>query len=455
MKMQIALIGVIFIVWISSLNWRRSVKAVFCVIIFEGILRKWVLPQASDMIYFLKDLIIGGSYINYYFNHETKYPFKTNGLTVLLLLATGWCLFQAFNPSLGSPIVGFFGLKTYLFYIPLMWMFPTLFQSEDDLYKNLRNYLVLAIPVCLLSIAQFFSPVSSPINVYAGGQEATATLTGTAAVRVTGTFPYIAGYAVYLSVCFSLLIPLLTVKQSSFWRAVTLVEALLVAGTSFMTGARGLLLFEVLFLAGYACVIGLTQPSLAARCTKQIILPSIIISGAVSTFFRSAIDAFFARSANSSPETFFDRALSAFAEPFQATSLKGLDGYGTGATHQAVSALRQVLNLRTGELPPPSEGETGRVVLELGPFGFLFWYGLRLVLIFSLWQVFLKLKKPFLRQLALVGFLFQAIQITGPVVFNNTFSLYYWFFSGLIFLLPQLERRDFLNDRQMVQEQNV
>jgi hypothetical protein len=222
-----------------------------------------------------------------------------------------------------------------------------------------------------------------------------------------------------------------------------------------MTGARGLLLFEVLFLAGYACIIGLNQPSLAARWTKQIILPAIIIYGAVSTFFRSAIDAFFTRSANSSPETFFDRALSAFAEPFQATSLKGLDGYGTGSTHQAVSALRQVLNLRTGELPPPSEGETGRVVLELGPFGFLFWYGLRLVLIFSLWQVFLKLKKPFLRQLALVGFLFQAIQITGPVVFNNTFSLYYWVFSGLIFLLPQLERRDFLNYRQMVQEQNV
>jgi hypothetical protein len=33
---------------------------------FEGALRKWVLPQASEMIYFLKDVVLIGAYLNFY-----------------------------------------------------------------------------------------------------------------------------------------------------------------------------------------------------------------------------------------------------------------------------------------------------------------------------------------------------------------------------------------------------
>ncbi|MFM5946361.1 MAG: hypothetical protein ACKO9G_23875, partial [Dolichospermum sp.] len=80
-----------------------------------------------------------------------------------------------------------------------------------------------------------------------------------------------------------------------------------------------------------------------------------------------------------------------------------------------------------------------RVVLEIGLFGFILWYALRLYLIFSLLGIFLKLKSPFLRNLALVTFLFHAINFTGQLVFNTTFGIYYWFFAGFIFLLPQLE----------------
>jgi hypothetical protein len=449
MTLLIALIGIVAFVWLSSLNWRFTVKVALVLVIFEGVLRKWVLPQASDLIYFLKDFVLLGAYIRYYLSSELKSAFHRNTLTIVLLMAISWSVFQAFNPSLGSPVIGFFGLKAYFFYIPLMWMLPALFESQEELYEFLRSYLLLAIPVCLLAVAQFFSPPSSFINVYAGGQEANATVGDV--VRVTGTFSYLLGYSTYLTTCFSFLIPMLILPQSRIWRWLTFAEALLVVGTSFMTGARGLILYEVLFVVGYASALLVTQPSIAVWATKQVILPTVFISALVPIFFSNAIDAFSSRATTASDsDTFFERTLSAFAEPEQAAQLKGFDGYGTGATHQAVSALRKALNLPLGEAPPPSEGEMGRIVLELGPLGFVFWYGLRLLLIFSIWRVFLKLKTPFLRQLALATLLLHLINITSQLVFNNTLGIYYWFFSGFIFLLPKLEYRQFSFYQQYV-----
>ena len=79
-------------------------------------------------------------------------------------------------------------------------------------------------------------------------------------------------------------------------------------------------------------------------------------------------------------------------------------------------------------------------MLELGPIGFFLWYGLRISIAIALWLVFWKLKRPSLRQLALAAFLIQAIEISGQLVFHHTFSVYYWFLSSFIFLLPRLEQ---------------
>jgi hypothetical protein len=452
LNLLLGLVALIAIVWVSFIKWRNLVVLTFIIVIFEGVLRKWVLPQASDFIYFLKDVVLLIAYLKYFLSSEAKYPFKKSVLNIFLLVSIVFCIFQAFNPGLGSPIIGFFGVKAYFFYIPLMWMLPSLFQSEEELYQFLRNYLLLVIPVSLLAIAQFVSPVSSPINVYAGGVAANATVGEN--VRVTGTFPYIVGYSVYLSFCFSILIPLLIREQAKIWRWLTVIEAFLVAGTSFMTGARSLLLFEVLFLVGYGCILAITNPELATRASKQFFLPIVLFSALIPKLFNQAINAFSQRAATSDSEGFLNRAFSAFAEPEQAMQFKGLDGFGTGATHQATNPLRKALSLPLGETLPPSEGELGRIVLELGPVGFLLWYGLRLILIFSLWRVCMKLKSPFLRQLAFAAFLFHAINITNQLVFNNTLAIYYWFVGGFIFLLPQLEYQQLWSHTYSAQQQH-
>lgn len=458
MNLLIILLIITGIIYISSLNWHHSVKAVFIILVIEGALRKWVLPQASDLIYFLKDLVLLGAYLRYYgFSASTsKFRIKNDIIAILILLVAGWCLFQAFNPSLGSPLVGIFGLRAYLFYIPLIWMLPTLFQSEEALYKFLRSHLLLVIPIGILGIVQFYSPASSPLNVYAPGEVTeAATFGATSAVRVTGTFSYLSGYSAYLLVCFTLLIPMLSTNQSRWWKLVSIIEIFLVTVNSFMTGSRGVIIGAVLFLLGYLGVLVFTRPASTLRFIRQFLPLAIIVAIAASFWFQPAIDAFWLRT--TSNQDVSGRISGSFTQPFEFIKYKELDGYGTGATHQAAPALRRALDLPAGEfIPTYYESEMGRVALELGPIGFFLWYGLRVSIAIALWLTSLKLESPFLRQLALAAFLIEAIQINGQLVFNHTFSIYYWFLSSFIFLLPRLEQiENWHREQKLFQQNNV
>jgi hypothetical protein len=439
-----ALVVFTIIVSLYSQNWRTIIKAALVIVVIEGAIRKWLLPQASDMVYFLKDLVIFVAYCKYYLSSEPKYPFRLNIFNIVLLTFLVWGSVQVFTPSLGSPLIGIFGLKGYLFYVPMMWMLPFLFQSQEELYIFLRNYLLIVIPVAILAIVQFYSPVHSAINTYAGGIKADAVVDGNA--RVTATFPYLTGYGIFLSICFSALFPLISVAQKGIWKWLLLIELLLVVGTSFMTGARSVVLYESLFVVGYFGLILWTQPSKAFGQFKNFLLPLTFVLALVPRFFGGAMDKFTARAVGASGAenngTFLDRVISFIYEPELALKSKGLiDSYGIGATHQAMPAVRKFFKIYGGQLPPPSEGDITRVIYDVGLIGFVLWYLLRIILIFALFKVFLKLKTPFLRNLALAAFLLHAINFNAQLASNNTYGIYYWFFSGFIFLLPELEYR--------------
>lgn len=441
----IALIAIIFILYLSCLDWRKSVKATLVILVLEGALRKWVLPQASEMIYFLKDLVLFGAYFQYYGLSKggRKFPtIKTPFIHILLGMVLGWCVFLSFNPSLGSPIVGLWGMKNYFYYVPLMWMLPNLFQSEEELYKFLRSYLLLIIPVGLLGIAQFFSPASSPINVYAPGQAAStgiATFGASRTVRITGTFSYINNYTAYLIVSFGLLIPFLSIKQQKWWKWATIVELLLVIGNSLMTGSRTPVIGSILLIMGYVVAKSIANPTRILNLVRLFVPPSIIVGLGGLVVFRSAIEKFSRRAAGS--KDVIERIILGFREPIQAMRFKGPDAYGPGAVHPATGILRGVFGLPSGErLAINYESEMGRIMLEIGPIGFLLWYGLKIAIALKLWLNFWKLKRHFLRELALVACLIQVVWFTGQNVFLVTFSLYYWFLTGFIYLLPYLEQ---------------
>lgn len=442
-SIYLGLLAIALIFLLSAQNWRRSIKAVLILVVLEGALRKWVLPQASQFIYFLKDFVLIGAYLRYFLLSPVSTQLFLRHPFVLVLIGCMaiWGGVQAFNPSLGSLVIGIFGLKNYFLYIPLIWLVPQMFNSEDELYRFIRHYLLLLIPVGLLATAQFFSPPTSPLNVYAWGEEGPAVVTaGLDTVRVTGTFSYLTGYSTYLLACLCLLLPMLSRPQARLWQALTLVEGALIVATSFMTGSRGLVFGAVLLIFGYGLVLAVTSFSSFFRNVRRLVLPGLISFVLVSQGARLAFDSFVNR-VETVNDSVVSRILSSFTQPFSNFQFKALDGYGLGATFQANTIIRQLLRLPPGEnIPVGYESEMGRVALEVGPVGFFLWYGLRLVLLFNLFKVYLKLTHPFLRQLALSTFMYQGVTFISQMVYNHTGGIYHWFFYGFILLLPYLQR---------------
>jgi len=434
-----ALLGATIIFLYAYADWQRAIKAVLVIVVFEGALRKWVLPQASELIYFFKDLVLLGAYASYYKAHimyQKKYAHKTI-FDLLVFVIAIWCAVEIFNPRLGSPIVGLLGFKAYVYYIPLVWILPKLFSTQEQFYSFLRTYLLLIIPIGVLGIVQYFSPVTSPINRYVPG-EVTGIATVGSNARITGTFSYLAGYGVYLMICFGLLLPLVSVPQSWRWRLLLGIALFLVVVNSFMSGSRGVVFTQALLLILYLLFLGIRQPRATMHLLRQFALPALLVAYLVSTQFTVAIDNFMTRVNGN--QDLSGRIIDNFADPFRYTEYSGWIGYGIGATLPGGNAMRAMLRLPAGEwIPVYYESEMARVVLEIGPIGFVLWYLLRIILVLLLFGLFWRLRTPVLRQLALMAFLIHLIQLNGQLVVNPTFNVYYWVLASFIFLLPQLD----------------
>ena len=432
MNLLFIIIGFFVIILFLYLDWRTIVKITLYVVLIEGIIRKWVLPQASELVYFLKDIILLIAYLKYFSKRKRIIVERKKGLiNTLITIALLWGIVQAFNTNLGSPIVGFLGLKAYFFYVPLLWIIRDVFNSEEELYKFVRVYLLTVIPISLLAVIQYFSPINSPLNIYAGGVEANATVGEN--VRVTGPFPYISGLTVYLFFCFSLLIPLLSYPQPKKWVILSITELTLIIGISFMTGSRGVLVIMIAFSLLYLIISSLKGTKILFQLIKQYVLLIAIIIMCIPFFFDKAIDNFLFRLNNS------DSLIVRITEPLT-IRLDVFEPYGIGASHQGVPALSRILNLQPGKPLPPLESEMLRVVIEIGTLGFLIWYALRITLMIYLFRVFLKLRNVYLFSLTLSAFLYHLINLPGQVVFGVVNNLYYWFLVGLVYCLLKLEK---------------
>jgi hypothetical protein len=443
MNLGIALFGAVILLVISSWNWRRAVKTALVLAVIEGAIRKWVLPQASDLVYFLKDIILLGAYARYFiYEHKSKRAVALPGLKILLWVAMILIGLQVFNIRLASAAVGMFGFKAYLLYVPLCFMLQDVFRSTEELQSFLKWYLLLVIPVGALGALQFFSPPNSPINTYVAGEEADiATFGGPDDIvraRITGTFSYISGYTAYLTVCQALLFSLLAVKLNKVWMAILMGGQALLMGNMFMTGSRGPVFSGVIVFAGFLIFNQLARAREVRKALTMLLLTGVVCGVASVYWFNDALDAFWQRVTTSDSAS--ERMTSSFVEPLLFLSDPEVLGYGAGATHPGGAGLRARFGLTEPSVAPPeAENETVRVMLELGVFGFLVWYALKLYLILALWRTRVRTRNPFLKNLALAAFLVHSILFTGATVLNHTAHVYFWFMAGFIFLMPRLD----------------
>lgn len=443
LRLLIVLAGGAAAVW-SIRRWRTAVQLAMVLVIFEGAIRKWLLPGAQDLVYFAKDVLLLGAYVGFFRDLprlRLRLPQLVAFYAVLILAATIGLL-QIFNPALPNLLVGVFGFKAYFFYVPLLFIIPATFPNDAALFKFLRRYALIAIPIGLLAIAQFFSPASSPLNAYARSSEENAyiaTFGSSTFVRVTATFPFITGYTAYLLATVILILALLGASGWKFKGNLLMFVALAFTLLGmFMTGSRGpVLMIAVLFPIYWW--IGVIREQGGGVIFGRLLLALALVAGIVAGLGDEAVKAFLGRSAGGAADV-RTRLASPVLSPYMLLPEAGLVGMGIGSTHQTAAALAPSLVPYSWLRGLIVETESGRVMVEMGALGFVLVYFLRVYLaLFALRQA-LKLRTRFHRAIATASFLFSLAAIPGGVVFDVTSDVYYWFFAGLLLLAIRLDR---------------
>ena len=255
--------------------------------------------------------------------------------------------------------------------------------------------------------------------------------------RITGTFSYISGYTAYLTVCQALLFSLLAVKLNKVWMAILIGWQALLMGNMFVTGSRGPVFSGVIVFAGFLIFNQMARAREVRKALTMLLLTAVVCGVASVYWFGDALDAFWRRVTTSDSTS--GRMASSFTEPLIFLSDPEVLGYGAGATHPGGAGLRARFGLTEPSVPPPeAEDGTVRVMLELGVFGFLVWYGLKLYLIVAALAHKSSDPKSVPEKSRASGLLVHAILFTGATVLNPYGSRLFLVYGGLYFLIPPL-----------------
>lgn len=435
--------SVVIVLW-SFTHWRAAVKVALVTALLEGAIRKWAFPQGQELVYFLKDVFLFGAYLKFFLSPDLDvraYRLRIPGFVIVLLCVVVGL--GALNPNIDSVFLSAFGLKVYFYYLPLVFMMPYLFRTEQEMTRQLTWFALIALPICLLGLVQWQAGPTSILNVYAQreGSEMGASGFGygmDARARITGTFSYITGHTTFVVFFITLCLVLLTVRETRWkWLFAGVVLPLL-GVNALMGGSRA-----SIFVAGFV-IVGMALPAFAGRIGAgtyfKTILMGAMAAGALMISYLF-YDAYFHMSvrARTAGDTFYERAIE---HPYKAMAYAiekaGFFGYGLGLTHPATGALKNFLQIEgPKEEAVGVESESGQVWIEVGLFGFTAWYALRLYLIWLCWRCYVEAQRPLQKSLSLSAVLLSIPYLTMQLVVNHTANILLFALYGLA-VLPRL-----------------
>jgi hypothetical protein len=435
------LVAVVMIGW-SFANWRAAIKVACVAVLLEGAIRKWALPegQAQELAYFLKDIFLFGAYLKFFFSPDPElraYRMKIpSWLIVALILVVS---LSALNPGTGHPILAVYGLKIYFFYLPLIFMMPYLFQTKDEMIKQLTFYVLLAIPICILGFLQYTSDRFSVINTFASGMLETGAVgfgVGDRA-RITGTFSYLTGHTTFVIFFSTLTLVLLSLEETRMKWALMFLNLPLLAGNALMGGSRASII-----TLGFICV-GFIMAAFSGRLGTSknfitLLVGGVLVAAIASLFVFQDAWAHWSTRYQSSDDGFYTRVIGFPLKAMgKALDDGGVTGIGLGAVHPATQAIKKRLNLGL-EDARSYDIELGQVMVELGPVGFACWYGLRFLLVWLGWRAFRESKLGVVRALSLASVLICAPYLIMSVIYNHTANFLICALTGFS-LIPLLE----------------
>ena len=179
-------------------------------LIFEGALRKWILPQFSDILLIIRDplalfLLVRASSLKIYYSN-----------TLLIQIWIIAIISLTFTLTLGHQnlYVAIYGIRVFMLHLPIAFLMGHVFDKRDVI-KVGKFVLYLSIPMTILLIAQFFSPQTAWVNRGVGGDLSGAGFDGALGyLRPPGTFSFTNGTSSFYGLLAAFLMYFLFISES-------------------------------------------------------------------------------------------------------------------------------------------------------------------------------------------------------------------------------------------------
>lgn len=335
-------------IWLYFLLW-----------IFEGALRKWILPSLATPLLIVRDpiaifIILRAFYLRVKF--VNMYVVISSIFTLLSLAVT-----LTFGHE--NIFVGVYGARIMLLHFPLIFVIGAVFTKEDIL-KMGRAMLAINILMTLIIYFQFISPQTAYINTGLGGEGSAGFDGAMGYFRPSGTFSFTTGLSSYYI--------LASVFVFYFWLSKEACSKILLISSTIaliialpITVSRTAVLGVL--LVGFFAFIG---SSTSLKSIIRLVITIIIIGGLfailqkTTTVFSLGTEVFMSRVDTANGQeggSIVKRTLDGFTEPIttllNSPLFAGNLGMGTNAGAQLLTGKRSFL---------VSEGELNRVGGEQG-----------------------------------------------------------------------------------------
>lgn len=420
---------------LTRTRWARwTLVAFLSLLVYDGAIRKWLVPAAEQLVFVAKDLLLLGALFVWVLwrGHEPEarlHPW----VRLLFALYCYWVLVRVFSFSQPNLAVGLWGLKSHLLYASVLLFLPLAFSNLEELFSVLeRVFPWLVIPVCALAFVQVLAPADSILNQQVrGGEEGIAFFGDAGLVRVTGTFSYISGMAGFVQATCLLGIGLYLAGVRS--RAFLIGLAFALAALP-VTGSRTVVAVTVV-AAAVMLVAAKVSGAIPMKTVVRVVSVMLLL-GAISLHTQSSVWEAFSQRAEAARDD-ESRTITAFTNAFEYMQTAGLTGFGTGTANLGAPAL-------AGDIVPFSwlpfgdafEEESGRIVIEIGIIGWALSLALRIGLL--VWAGALALTGG-TRTVRAVGVLALPVMALSVQQGNGVFavpiwSAYFWFCVALMAL---------------------
>lgn len=359
---------------------RRLVWTYFFLLIFEGALRKWVLPFAATPLLIVRDPVVIAAYFVAW--RSNLFP-RNSFITAAALLSTAMFV-AGMIASGGNWFITLYGWRADFLHLPFIFLMGRVFTPKD-VQRVGYWVLLMALPMAVLMAVQFRSPPNSFIN--AGSDENFKQITlALGHIRAPGTFSFILGPVYFFTVATVFLLHSQYKSRYPLWLTASATVALMIAMV--VSGSRALVLSVSIVFTLAVLVCAVLKPALSLKWVGALAVFAVLgLALSDTPLIQEGLNVFSTRVegagyAESRSGGFFQRILNDFLIVVPALNESPELGVGLGLGTNVGSAL---LTGRAQFLV--AEAEWPRVVYESGPILGTFFLAFRIVLLCWLGKV--------------------------------------------------------------------